>query len=54
MKDLAHVHKTLGLWLAWYNTYNLGFNNLYKKIVTKLTIPNLEDFEWKTWKLYVA
>ena len=31
MKDLAHVHETLGLWLSWYNTYTLGFNNLLRK-----------------------
>ena len=31
MKDLAHVHETLGLRLAWYNTYTLGFNNLLRQ-----------------------
>ena len=52
--DLSDVHETMDIWLALYNTYTLGFNNLSEKKVTKLTIPTLEDFEWKTWKLYVA
>ena len=30
MKDLMHVHKTLGLSVAWYNTWNLGFNNILR------------------------
>ena len=31
MKDLPNVHETLGLWLSWYNTYTLGFNNLLRQ-----------------------